>query len=66
MDSRIKRKKIKVKRAAAAAAAAAGPQETTVPKIVVEDFRAVSGGGAGRSQVAQKMPGNLRLPGAFF
>ena len=46
MDSRIKRKKIKVKRAAAAAAA--GPQETTVPKIVVEDFRAVSGGGAGR------------------
>ena len=64
MDSRIKRKKIKVKRAAAAAAAI--PQETTVPKIVVEDFRAVSGGGAGRSQVAQKMPGNLRLPGAFF
>ena len=44
MDSRIKRKKIKVKRAAAAAV----PQETTVPKIVVEDFRAVSGGGAGR------------------
>ena len=48
MDSRIKRKKIKVKRATATAAAAGPPQETTVPKIVVEDFRAVSGGGAGR------------------
>ena len=43
MDMRIKRKKIKVKRARAAAV----PQEPTVPKIVVEDFRAVSGG-AGR------------------
>ena len=37
--TRIKRK-IKVK-----GAAAAGPQESTVPRIVVEDYRAVSRGG---------------------
>lgn len=48
-DTRSKRKRIKVKRAAAA-----GPRESattmTVPKIVVEDFRAVSGG-AGRIEL---------------